>query len=560
MKTSRGAGTRKRAIIYTRVSTDEQAEKGYSLRDQEARLRKYCELQGVTIVRHFQDDASAKTFNRPAFAQLLAFVKEHRGEIDLLLFMKWDRFSRNAGEAYRMIRLLADQGIEAQAIEQQIDLSVPENKLMLAFYLAAPEVENERRSLNTIVGMRRAMKEGRYVHHAPKGYKPGRDATNRPIMIPSDDAPYVLEAFTEMAKGIFSMEEVRAKLRRKGFRCSKNQFTLLLRNPVYAGRIVIPAWRDERAEEVEGVHEPIVSRELFAKVQTILDGRTGRRTGKPARRNEELPLRGHLMCSRCGGNLTGSASKGNGGTFYYYHCQKGCRERFRANEANQAFTTYLQSISVAPEVADLYAEVMADIFKEHEGDREKELQGLRSEIATIDGRLLTADMKYVEGKLETDSYHRVKESYTTKKAELEGRAMDLERTDSNFMRYVRYGFSLATDLAGRFNAASLEVKQKMVGLIFPDKVVYSEGTYRTTRLNEAIALLAGKRSESVGVKTEQAVISDGPSYVAPRVGLEPTTLRLTAGCSTIELSRNRMGCKYTGTASAQATGILPGRI
>ena len=114
-----------RAIIYTRVSTDEQAERGYSLRHQEQRLRQYCELNGITVVDHYQDDASAKTFERPAFGRLLTYIKKHRREVDQLLFAKWDRFSRNAEAAYAMIRVLRDLGVEAQAIEQPIDLSVP---------------------------------------------------------------------------------------------------------------------------------------------------------------------------------------------------------------------------------------------------------------------------------------------------------------------------------------------------------------------------------------------------------------------------------------------------
>ncbi|MCF0048942.1 recombinase family protein [Dyadobacter sp. LJ53] len=67
-------------------------------------------------------------------------------------FTKWDRFSRNAGDAYQMINMLRKPGAEPQAIEQPLDLSVPENKMMLAFYLAAPEVENDRRALDVFHG------------------------------------------------------------------------------------------------------------------------------------------------------------------------------------------------------------------------------------------------------------------------------------------------------------------------------------------------------------------------------------------------------------------------
>src|SRR5690349_23403304 len=92
------------AIIYTRVSTDEQADKGYSLRYQEERLKQYCDLRQINIVAHFKDDHSAKTFERPEFKKLMDYVGCNKNLVDKILFVKWDRFSRNTEESYRMIR------------------------------------------------------------------------------------------------------------------------------------------------------------------------------------------------------------------------------------------------------------------------------------------------------------------------------------------------------------------------------------------------------------------------------------------------------------------------
>src|ERR1035437_2823834 len=161
----------KKAIIYVRVSTEEQSEKGYSLAHQEERLRNYCKLQNIEVAGFYKEDHSAKSFERPAFNDLLSYLKKNRRAVDLLLFLKWDRFSRNAGDAYGMINILNKLGVEPQAMEQPLDLSIPENKIMLAFYLAEPEVENDRRSLNVIAGTRRAMKDGRHCTWAPLGFK-----------------------------------------------------------------------------------------------------------------------------------------------------------------------------------------------------------------------------------------------------------------------------------------------------------------------------------------------------------------------------------------------------
>src|ERR1700729_1969605 len=168
------------ADLYVRASTDEQADKGYSIRNQEEVLRKYCGLQNIKVRKIIYEDYSAKTFNRPAWTDMLNILRKERGKAtDLLLFTKWDRFSRNAGDAYQMINILRKLGIDPQAIEQPLDLSIPENKMMLAFYLAAPEVENDRRALNVIAGMRRAKKEGRYMGLAPVGYVNKTDELGR---------------------------------------------------------------------------------------------------------------------------------------------------------------------------------------------------------------------------------------------------------------------------------------------------------------------------------------------------------------------------------------------
>ena len=88
------------ADLYVRVSTDEQADKGYSIRSQEEVLRKFCNLQNIKVRKVVNEDYSAKTFNRPAWTEMLNKFRKEKGKaIDLLLFTKWDRFSRNAGDA-----------------------------------------------------------------------------------------------------------------------------------------------------------------------------------------------------------------------------------------------------------------------------------------------------------------------------------------------------------------------------------------------------------------------------------------------------------------------------
>lgn len=351
------------AIIYIRVSTDEQADKGYSLRHQEEVLRKYCELNNIRMLEVVKEDYSAKTFIRPAFQVLLKNIRNRKLKPNLLIFTKWDRFSRNAPDAYGMITTLTDLGVEPLAVEQPIDITIPENKIMLAFYLATPEVENDRRALNTLVGMRRARKEGRWITTAPRGYDNRTDERGRKVIVLNKYAPILKWVFEMIATGHYELEELRRMCFKKGFDFKRSQFYAGFRNPVYCGRIVIPAYKNEEEYIVKGNHEPLISEALFDKVQLVLNKKRVKDNFKSCA-NIELPLRGFLNCQRCGRKLQGSGSTGGSGLkHYYYHCQNGCKERMKARPANVAFSDYLTTLMFKKSVQEMYEQILQDVFK-----------------------------------------------------------------------------------------------------------------------------------------------------------------------------------------------------
>lgn len=359
----------KKGILYIRVSTDEQAEKGYSIADQEERLIRHCERNSIEVIAVYHEDYSAKTFDRPEFNKLMNFCKKNPGDVDYLLFINWSRFGRNTGDSYGVIKQLNKLNIEPQAIEQPLDLKIPENKMMLAFYLASPEVENDRRSINVYRGMRRAKKSGRWMATAPLGYKNARDENNKPIIVADKNAVLIRKAFEELLSKNFTIEEVRRRFNSHGLKCSRSNFNRLVHNPVYAGKILIPSTIDEPEELVEGVHEPIVDANTFWEVQEILNGRKPKNI-KRIKTNDRFPLRGFLRCSRCGNTLTASSSRGRlGGRYEYYHCSNGCSERLHAHQVNADFIKLFQSISSNEVVMDLYSDVLNDLFKESDKDR-----------------------------------------------------------------------------------------------------------------------------------------------------------------------------------------------
>ncbi len=481
----------KTADLYIRVSTDEQADKGYSQRNQEETLRKYCQINGLQIRKVIYEDHSAKTFNRPRWNELLQDLKKRLGKSNLLLFTKWDRFSRNAGDAYQMINTLRKLGVEPQAVEQPLDLSIPENKMMLAFYLAAPEVENDRRALNVFFGMRWARKEGRWMGTAPVGYINKIDDHGRKYIAPKEPEASVIKwAFQQLADGHFAADQIRKEANNRGLKCSRSNFWSAIRNPVYCGKIPVISYKDEETTAVQGQHEAIISEALFYEVQEVLSGR--KRKERPATQitvDEPMPLRGFLICPKCGRMLTGSASKGRYNRYYYYHCVSSCGCRFRTENANSLFVRELRKYVPKPGMSDLYVISLKESYYEKTRSQQSDSKQLLSQIDQLNTRLKNAREMAADQKLDLDDYRELKLECMNKITILEAKLAASSRSEKSIDGLLDQTVSNLSRLDALYEEGSIAQKRQIIGSIYPEKLVFDGFQYRTTRLNEAVRLI-----------------------------------------------------------------------
>jgi site-specific DNA recombinase len=459
------------ADLYVRVSTDEQADKGYSQRAQEEVLRKFCDINNIDIREVVYEDHSAKTFERPQWSRLLSNLKKAKGKINLVLFTKWDRFSRNAGDAYQMINILRKLGVEPQAIEQPLDLSVPENKMMLAFYLAAPEVENDRRALNTFHGMRRARKEGRYMGVAPVGYvnRITEDGTKY-ISFHEPYATIMKWAFTEIARGIYAVEEVWRQARRKGLKCGKTSFWRALENPVYYGKIEVKSYRDEEYRLVDGVHDELISEKIFYDVQDVIDGKRKRqRPNVKAISDEIFPLRGFLGCPRCHRMLTASASKGRNGRYHYYHCRATCGCRFPAQQVNDKFVNELRKFKPRKATLRIFRKLLLEEYSDQNRASKSEQKSLNEQIQKLNVKLGKARELLLTSELDSKDYKVIKSEIEEQLIRLEARLLDTSRhvqpAVRNIEQMTERAVEVLLNLDSLFLGADSEAKRQIIGYL-----------------------------------------------------------------------------------------------
>ena len=510
----------KNVILYVRVSTDEQG-KGYSLRDQEQKLLNYCQNNNFNVLHIFREDYSAKTFKRPEFKKLLEFCKKNKKEVHQLLFIKWDRFSRNTLESYQMIDAFNQLAIQVNAIEQPLDLTIPEQGLMLAVYLSMPEVENHRRSLNITAGMRRAFKEGRYVGMAPKGYDNGRDASKKPILIPNKDARYIQEAFELMATGNYQRNEVFYKLKAKGFKSSKTVFANILNTHLYYGGVYIKAYKDEKETVVNGIHEPIITKALFDKVQQVMNNRKKGKHLVPKKYNEKFPLKEFLRCPYCNKQMRASSSKGRTEYYNYYHCVSPCKGRYTSEEVHQMVENFLGDISFDKQFQELYFEIIKE--KLTEDTKQKALGAKHYEnLNSIEDKLIKLQDLYIDGDMDKAGYESAKERYENIRAELKSKEASSEDNKKLIELYNR-ATKKFVDIDIQYNRSDIEHKRKIIGSIFEKNIQFENKKVRTATLNpilnEITNINKGLRGKNRKGLTKKSV----KPYLVEKMGLEPTT-------------------------------------
>ncbi len=512
----------KRAILMSRVSSDEQA-KGYSLDIQVEKLQAHSRKENIDVVNVFKEDHSAKDFNRPEFKKFLQFVTKNKNKVDLLLVVTWDRFSRNVSESYAMITTLKGLGIEVQAIEQPLDLSIPENLLILGVYLSLPDIDNRRRSIKIKEGVRAAKAAGRWLGPAPYGYSNAKDDINKPIIIPNAKAEIVKKIFTNIAVGDIQ-SEVRYKLNKEGNYISESSFAAMIRNPVYKGQIFVTANTKNEGYYVNGLHTPLISADLFEKVQDKLAGNLKAKKKVDAKSFQaELALRGLLDCDNCGHHLTGSASKSRSGVkHYYYHCNYCGKVRIRAADVHHKIESILDEISIKKNAKILYDSIIKTLLTKNVSKKRPQ-EKIEDDIRQLELRIRNTEDNLADGKIDAATFNNSLNRYKQMIRSLKSEFLAARDTESDYTQYLKKGIDLLGNMRAFYSNADIMAKRKLIGSTFPDNLIFSKEKCRTASINKAILLIMNTDKGSRKQKTDVLFKNLMYTGTVESIGVEPTT-------------------------------------
>lgn len=309
----------KNAVIYVRVSTEEQAKKGYSIDAQIQRCRDFADRMGYSVTKIFiEQGKSAKDLNRPELQKMLKYCKSSILSIDFVIFWKWDRLSRGDESDYvKLEEFFKSNCIKPLSTEENND-ETPEADLTRRITYATNKYELDKDSQRTKLGLKRKAEEGHFPGKAPLGYLNKRDEKDRGyVVVDTKISKFIIKAFDYYSSGLYSLESLGKQLYTEGFKNKHNEayparkFEEILKNPFYIGKF---RWNDQL---YEGKHTPLIPTSLFYKVQDMFG-----KTNKPMFNNKVFTYSKLMTCSKCGCYLTAEHKKGahNSGNYIYYHC------------------------------------------------------------------------------------------------------------------------------------------------------------------------------------------------------------------------------------------------
>lgn len=313
-----------RAVLYIRVSTEEQAKHGYSLQSQKENLMDYCKQKNYKVVDIYVDEgktARTKLRNRLELQRLIKDAEKDK--FDRIVFWRLDRWFRNIADYYKIQEILEKNKIDWECSGEEYNTTTSNGRLHLNIKLSIAQNESDQTSDRIKFNFDNMIKNGRAIvgkQGLPMGYKVAGEEKNKRVVKDETEEEIVIAMF----KNIKLTHSIRGTLfylkEQYGKALCYDSLRHYLKNELYFGK-----YRDNY-----NYCEPYITKEEYDYIQTIIS-----RNVKKNQRHDYV-FSGLLRCKCCGNRLSGTASvtvrKNKRYRYYSYRCNKALNERRCTNK------------------------------------------------------------------------------------------------------------------------------------------------------------------------------------------------------------------------------------
>jgi site-specific DNA recombinase len=490
----------KQAVIYARVSSKEQEKEGFSIPAQLKLLKEYAAVQGFAVAQEYVDVETAKQTGRIAFGEMVGYLKEHPA-IRVMLVEKTDRLYRNLKDWVTVDELEVEIHFPKEGVVLSRD-SRSSEKFMHGIKVLMAKNYIDNLSEEARKGMQEKAEQGIWPTVAPLGYRNVTGPDERKIIEPDpESAPLIAHLFEWYASGSLSLKEVAQKARSAGLVFRKSGAPVpvstihsTLRNRLYMGDF------DWNGHVYLGKHQPLVTRELWERVQGVLDGRHAK---KHRRVKHDFAFSGIIACGHCGCSIVGEIKKQR---YVYYHCTgyKGrCEEPYVREEViEQQFTDLLGRLKFDDEVLEWVREALDASHADERREHEDAIKRLRAEYDRLQNRIHAMYVDKLDAKVDGVFFERMSGEW---RAEQDHCLREIERHQTADQSYLEEGvrvLELARNAQRLFEKQETREKRRLLNFLVSN--CSWKGGELTTVLRQPFDLLA----ETTAVAAQ--AVRDGP--------------------------------------------------
>jgi site-specific DNA recombinase len=509
------------AVIYTRVSSKEQAETNKSLDWQKKYCEDYAQKNNIIISGYFGGTyESAQTDERNEFNRMLRFVKNHKQKISVILVYSLDRFSRSGENAIYISSELKRQGISIISVTQPIDTNTHTGTLQQNIHFIFSKYDNDLRRQKCVDGMREKLRRGEWLGHCPIGYKyekPARAIDQRIII--SEIGPLIRKAFLWRGNDNISHTEIAERLKARGVKIDRKRLTETFRNPFYCGYL---SHNMLGGELIKGKHEPLISEEIFLKVNNMLQKNA--QGYKQQKENSNIPLKQFVKCELCGEPYAGYIVKKK--KLYYYKCTKtGCKCNRNAEVMHEKFQEYLNTYKIVQEYLEPLKKQMEYTYSNLTDYNSDEKRVIATKLGEVREKLNKVEERFACGEIEREVYLKVSEKLRTEMDNFEKSMLSVSHSFSNHEELINYTLETLVTIGESWGNGELYQRTAIQNLLFPVGIHYNRrnDTFRTDKAVNIFRKIASFPADYENNKGGKLDWKTNYSALVVPTGIEPVS-------------------------------------
>lgn len=522
-KGSDNAELEKTAVIYARVSHSSQ-EDNTSLETQRKRCEEYASANGYSVIQYFGGThESAKTDDRKEFNRMLTFVKRNK-RVNYILVYSYERFSRTGADGMKIAQDLQKQyKVTTLSVSQGIDPSTITGEFQRNIMLLFGHLDNQMRKDKTISGMRELVEKGFTPYSIPRGYvnlNKGK-AVNQQIVV-SEEGKLLRKAFIWKAEKQMRNCEISQRLKELGLKIDERRLAEIFANPYYCGIIVSKLVPNK---VIEGKHEPMVSKEVFLKVNNIIaDNRYQPVSHK--HEDDQLPLKRFTRCAQCNQPLTGfNVRKKN---HWYYKCRtRGCNNNKSTKQLHEQFRAIISAFQVGDEETELIKIGVTETYQSMIDEVSENVSFYKAKVSDLKKKLEIAVENLVTGVIDRSMYDQYKVKADKEINDIEQKLAKIDQASSNLEKGLVRTLEYCKNPLKYWETASIGERMIFQNLLFPNGIIYDRKNDRvlTTRIHTLFEPIPELTDKIRGKKNGESIISDAFPVRVTSSGVKPETFR-----------------------------------